>query len=65
MSQMDKWEYKVEQDCDEATLNSLGSQGGELVSVIYREYTPAPGDRRGTVLDKVWGTVFYFKHRKP
>jgi hypothetical protein len=45
----DQWEYKTETNCDDATLNSLGAQGWELVAVVY---VPK-------------GTIFYFKRRKP
>lgn len=34
----EQWEYKSATNCDEATLNSFGAQGWELVSVVVSNY---------------------------
>lgn len=51
------WEYKIEQDCDETTLNKLGAQGWELVAVV--QSVPLVGHLKPTY------TKFYFKRPKP
>jgi hypothetical protein len=50
---MEKWEYMSAANCSDATLNSLGAQGWELVAVVQRQ-----GMRPSQ-------NTFYFKRRKP
>lgn len=50
---MEKWEYVTAVNCNDATLNSMGAQGWELVAVVQQ-----PGMRRIQY-------TFYFKRRKP
>ena len=76
-SQMaEQWEYKTDTNCDDATLNSLGAQGWELVSVVVStyiasaftqgleatEYSPPTGPFNTLVAKQA---AYYFKRRKP
>jgi hypothetical protein len=72
----DQWEYKSATNCDEATLNSFGAQGWELVSVVVTNYISSAFAQglEGTEYNKPTGpfttliakhAAYHFKRRKP
>jgi hypothetical protein len=72
----EQWEYKTETNCNDATLNSLGAQGWELVSVVVSTYIASAFTQglEGTEYNEPTGpfstlvakdAAYYFKRRKP
>lgn len=59
---METWEYRVETDCNQATLDNIGAQGWELVAVVYQ---PSPAGSDPRVSRQNSHSEFYFKRRKP